>query len=108
MPRACAPARPALDAAVCCFHTDRIEPMMTVDQLNEAHQLTQDIKSTRSRRDAFRDAEVVIVALPRSGYPVLQNEIELTNAEIGDAIVAALDRRIEAMTAELRTLGVEL
>ena len=82
--------------------------MMTVDQLNEAHQLTQDIKSTRSRRDAFRDAEVVIVALPRSGYPVLQNEIELTNAEIGDAIVAALDRRIEAMTAELRTLGVEL
>jgi hypothetical protein len=84
--------------------------MMTVDALKEAHTLALKIEECERLAIAYRDAAKVTLGIPEDrpiGLSVGRNQITLTAAEIGDAVVTALDRRTAAMREKLIALGIE-
>lgn len=87
---------------------------MTVDEAKRAHELISTIKATEHILAAYREADEVVISPkknkrgePLSPFNCSPNEITLTAAEIGDAIVTALERRIVAMRVELQDLGID-
>jgi hypothetical protein len=64
--------------------------------------LTQQIEETERLIAVYRNADEVIVGTKDEIYSRrgLINRIALTKAEIGDHVVAALDRRLAALRAE--------
>jgi hypothetical protein len=85
--------------------------MMTIKQLEQAHALRQKITTTEACLAEYREAEEVIVAIPRhnsnNGQSMRSAATTLTAAEIGGPVVAALQARVDAMKKDLRDLGVE-
>lgn len=71
--------------------------------------LMQQIEETERLIAVYRNADEVIVGTKDEVYSRrgLINRITLTAAEIGDHIVGILERRLAAMRAELKRLGVE-
>jgi hypothetical protein len=89
-----------------------MEVTLNVDELRRAGDLQSKIAQTQTTLEAYRAANHIVVGLKRldSHFGQLvsyQHQITLTIAEIGDPLVAALERRIAAMRNELRGLGVE-
>jgi hypothetical protein len=76
---------------------------MTIDDL------MQQIEETERLIGVYRNAHEVIVGTQDEIYSRrgLINRTTVTAAEIGDQIVRILQRRVEAMRAELQKLGVE-
>jgi hypothetical protein len=76
---------------------------MTIDDL------MQQIEETERLVAVYRNANEVIVGTQDEVYSRrgLINRITFTAAEIGDRVVAILERRLAAMRAELQKLGVE-
>ena len=76
---------------------------MTIDDL------MRQIEETERLIDVYRHANEVIVGTQDEIYSRrgLINRTTLSAAEIGDQIVRILQRRVEAMRAELQKLGVE-
>jgi hypothetical protein len=84
--------------------------MMTVDALKEAHRLALEIEEHERLVIEYRDAAKVRLAIPKdspTGLSLGRAQITMTAAEIGDAIVAALDRRVAAMREKLGGLGIK-
>jgi hypothetical protein len=75
---------------------------MTVDDL------MQQIEETERLIAVYRNAHEVIVGTQDEIYSRrgLINRTALTAGEIGDQIVRILERRVEALRAELQKLGV--
>jgi hypothetical protein len=71
--------------------------------------LMQQIAETERLIAVYRNANEVIVGTQDEIYSRrgLINRTTLSAAEIGDQIVRILQRRVEAMRAELQKLGVE-
>ena len=71
--------------------------------------LMRQIEETERLIDVYRHANEVIVGTQDEIYSRrgLINRTTLSAAEIGDQIVRILQRRVEAMRAELQKLGVE-
>jgi hypothetical protein len=71
--------------------------------------LMQQIAETERLIAVYRNANEVIVGTQDEIYSRrgLINRTTLSAAEIGDQIVRILQRRVEAMRAELQNLGVE-
>jgi hypothetical protein len=76
---------------------------MTIDDL------MRQIEETERLIDVYRHANEVIVGTQDEIYSRrgLINRTTLTAVEIGHEIVRILQRRVEAMRAELQKLGVE-
>jgi hypothetical protein len=76
---------------------------MTVDDLRNQ------IEETERLIAVYRNANEVVIGTHDEIYSRrgLINRTTLTAAEIGDHIVSILERRLTAMRAELRRLGVE-
>ena len=76
---------------------------MTIDDL------MQQIKETERLIGVYRNAAEIIVGTEDQIYSRrgLVNRTTVTAAEIGDAIVNILERRLAAMRAELKKLGGE-
>jgi hypothetical protein len=76
---------------------------MTIDDL------MRQIEETERLIDVYSHANEVIVGTQDEIYSRrgLINRTTLSAAEIGDQIVRILQRRVEAMRAELQKLGVE-
>jgi hypothetical protein len=83
--------------------------MASGENLRCANELLDEIAATQRLIPIYREAEEVIVGTKDHIYPRrgLINQITLPAAEIRDLIVAALERRVADMQAELRHLGVE-
>ena len=86
---------------------------MNITNLNKAAELARQTERLERTIAAYREAERINVSItitvPRgSRMPdyVEQSRVELTAAEIGDAVVEALDRRLAKMRGELTGLGV--
>ena len=71
--------------------------------------LTRKCEETERLIAVYRSADEVIVGTNDQVYPRrgLINQITLSAADVGDHIVSILERRLAAMRAELRKLGVE-
>jgi hypothetical protein len=83
--------------------------MMTSEQLKQAHALLSQIEKTERDLAAYRAAAEITIGLPGSSHNPLggwKSEIRLSAAEIGDQVVAVLERRLAAMREELRQLGI--
>jgi hypothetical protein len=71
--------------------------------------LTRKCEETERLIAVYRNADEVIVGTKDLVYSRrgLISQITLTAADVGDHIVSILERRLAAMRAELRKLGVE-
>jgi hypothetical protein len=86
---------------------------MDIANLSKAADLAREAERLGRKVAAYREADRINVSLTvtysRGSHApdhVEQNRAELTSAEIGDAVVEALSRRLAKMQAELRALGV--
>jgi hypothetical protein len=88
---------------------------MDIANLSKAADLAREVERLERTIGAYREADRINVSLTvtihsrgvdRSPDRVEQNRCELTAAEIGDAVVEALQRRLAKMRAELCALGV--
>jgi hypothetical protein len=80
---------------------------MTPETLKLAHALFEEIGRLETRLAAYRKAGEFIVGLKPNNSPRDVDEATtLSAAEVGDAIVAALERRIAAKREALRQHGV--
>lgn len=84
--------------------------MMTIQNVKRANKLLNQVQQIQQSIAAYREAAEVYVGLksennePMTAY--LAHSLTLTSAEIGDQIVAILERRLATMETELRELGV--
>jgi hypothetical protein len=81
-----------------------------LEQLKTALALVKDIEVTEELIARYREAGEVIISLPPddedpAGF-LFDGQIKLTTEEIGDHIVTVLERRVAAIEASLRDLGV--
>lgn len=87
---------------------------MRIENLSKATGLAGEIERLERHSAAFRQATEVRVsltytpALRRPHEAVVTHQCELTDAEVRDAVVAALSRRLGAKRAELAALGVDM
>jgi hypothetical protein len=79
---------------------------MRIDDVKRAHELLARVEKTEQHIAAYRAADKVVIGLNPRALMSLDHQLELTGAEIGVSIVAALEQRLEALRAELRELGV--
>jgi hypothetical protein len=81
--------------------------MMTIENVRRANELLGSIEKNQRLIGAYREAAEVIVGTGRTGPYNIDHMITLPSAEIGDHVIAALERRVTEMRAELQQLGVE-
>jgi hypothetical protein len=83
--------------------------MANAENRTRANELLGEIEAAQRLIPIYREADEVIVGTKDRIYPRrgLINQITLPAAEIRDRIVAALERRVADMQAELRQLGVD-
>jgi hypothetical protein len=85
------------------------EDTMKVENLDKAARLARDVEWLERDLVAYRNVDEISVAAgdytKRDGG---LNLVVMTAAEIGDAVVEVLSRRLAKMRAELRALGVVL
>jgi hypothetical protein len=88
---------------------------MNITNLQRAADLAREAERLERTIGAYREADKINVCLiatihsrgsDRSPDHVEQHRVELTAAEIGDAVVEVLQRRLARMRVELRALGV--
>src|ERR1700680_3647632 len=86
---------------------------MNITNLNKAAELARQPERLERTIAAYREAERINVTITvtfsgGSRMPDYEEQyrVEMTAAEIGDAVVEALERRLAKMVDELRSLGV--
>jgi hypothetical protein len=79
---------------------------MNIGNLHKAASLARDIERLAETVAAYRYAESINVTTPHKERGAESHRVELTAAEIGDAVFEALSRRLDAMRVELYALGV--
>jgi hypothetical protein len=77
-----------------------------ITNLRKATSLLGDIEHLERTLDQYRAAESMTVSLADNRYNGPAHHVSLTAAELGDAIVDALQNRLAKMRVELRALGV--
>lgn len=74
--------------------------------MKRASLLVEEIERIARVVEVYRNADKIIVGTPGSSR-VIENDVLLTPAEIGNLILGILQSRIEAREAELRRLGID-
>jgi hypothetical protein len=81
---------------------------MDIANLRKATCLLGDIERTEATIGAYRGADSITAFLPENAtHNSGHHRVELSAAEIGDAVVDALQRRLAKMRVELGEFGVE-
>jgi len=84
--------------------------MMTTQQLKQAHVLLQDIEAHEKLLAKYREAKLVTVGLPNQSNIhssiAMTDEVRMTSAEIGGAIIKVLEERIATKKEALHKQGV--
>jgi hypothetical protein len=80
---------------------------VTIDEMQQANRLYEELKKTIQLVAAYKEAQSIFIGTKAGSMPGWTNDITMTQSEIGDAIVAVLERRVATTRRALQELGVE-